>query len=249
MNRESLLAETFVELADTLVEDYDVVDLLTNLAARCVELFDVDGAGIMLAAPHGELRVIASSSAEMEFLEVFEVQAEEGPCPDCYRSGTDIVAVDLNDDLERWPTFVPEALGAGFRSAIALPLRLRGTTIGALNLFRHTPGSLGTDDLAVAQAFADIATIGILQRRAVEDARNVNGQLSAALESRVVIEQAKGMVAERTGRAMGASFELLRDHARRNNVRLADVAKDVIDGALAPLSLGRPLPDLHESES
>lgn len=237
MSRESLLAATFVELADRLVDDFDVVDLLTNLAARCVEVFDVDAAGLMLAAPSGDLRVVASSSAEMRVLEVFEIQAEEGPCPDCYRSGTAVFSADLSDGTARWPNFTPEALAAGFRSAVALPLRLRGDTIGALNMFRRPSGDLVQEDLAAAQAFADIATIGLINRRVADDASVVNRQLGEALNSRVQIEQAKGMVAERTGSTVDDAFARLRGHARSNNRRLGDVAADVIAGVLSPLAL------------
>lgn len=239
MSRESLLAATFVDLADTLVDDFDVVDLLTSLAARCVEVFDVDAAGLMLAAPAGSLRVVASSSPAMRVLEVFEVQAEEGPCPDSYRSGRPVVAADLSASTDRWPTFAPEALAAGFRSVIALPLRLRGTTIGVLNLFRHAHGELGDDDLAAAQAFADIATIGLMNRRAADDAAVVNRQLGEALDSRVVIEQAKGMVAERTGASMEDAFGRLRGHARSHNRRLTEIAADIVDGVLSPLNLDK----------
>jgi GAF domain-containing protein len=242
MTRETILAKTLVELADTLVDDFDVVDLLTHLATRCVDVFDVEAAGLMLASPSGELRVIASSSAAMGVLETFEVQAEEGPCPDCYRTGIAVLAPELESYVDRWPTFVPEALAAGFRSAFALPMRLRGSTIGALNLFRADEGLLAAEDLAVSQAFADIATIGLLQRRAAEEARVINEQLSRALDSRVVIEQAKGMVAERAGVTMDEAFARLRAHARNHNRRLADVADDVIEGVLAPMTLDRKPP-------
>ena len=239
MNREALLTATFVELADTLVDDFDVVDLLTQLTSRCVEVFDVDAAGIMLAGRDDVLRVVASSSAAMRVLELFELQEAEGPCPDCYRTGEPVVAIALDASDERWPRFAPEAVKGGFRSAVAVPLRLRGSTIGALNLFRTTDGDLDADDLAAAQAFADIATIGLLNRQAADDAARINRQLSEALDSRVVIEQAKGMVAERVGTDMDEAFELLRSHARSNNMRLAVLAKDVIDGVVAPLALGR----------
>ena len=242
MNREALLTATFVELADTLVDDFDVVDLLTQLTSRCVEVFDVDAAGIMLAGGDDVLRVVASSSAAMRVLELFEIQEAEGPCPYCYRTGEPVVATELHASVDRWPRFAPEAVRGGFRSALAVPLRLRGSTIGALNLFRVLEGDLVAADLAAAQAFADIATIGLLNRQAADDAARMNRQLSEALDSRVIIEQAKGMVAERVGAPMDEAFALLRNHARSNNLRLADLARDVIDGVVAPLSLGRPPP-------
>ena len=239
MTRETLLAQTFVELADTMVDDFDVVDLLTSLAGRCVDVFGVDAAGLMLAADSGELKVVASSSAAMGVLETFEVQAAEGPCPDCYRTGVPVLAPTLSDHADKWPTFVPEALSAGFNSAFAIPMRLRGSTIGALNLFRGRQGLMDAADLVAVQAFADIATIGLLQRRAAEEARVVNEQLTHALESRVLIEQAKGMVAERSAVSMDEAFSRMRAHARNKNLRLADVARDIVDGVLAPLTLYR----------
>ena len=242
MTRESVLATTLVELADTLVDDFDVVDLLTRLADRCVEVLDVDAAGIMLAAPDGRLRVMASSSEEMRLLELFEIQAQEGPCLDSHRTQLPVLNHDLATAHSRWPVFAPEALEAGFQSVHALPMRLRGAVIGAVNLFRSRPGELSPPDVAVAQAFAAVATIAILQHRATQEAQVINAQLTHALNSRVVIEQAKGMVAERLGLDMERSFNLLRNHARSHNLRLADVARDVIVGALTAGALDAPAP-------
>lgn len=237
MTRESTLARTLVELADTLVADFDVVDILTLLADRCVEVLDVDAAGIMLASSDGHLRVIASSSEAMRILEVFEVQAQEGPCLDAYATGEPVVNQDLDETNGRWPLFSSEAVDAGFHSAHALPMHLRDSTIGALNLFRSGTGEMSIDDLAIAQAFADVATIAILQHRAANEARELAQQLTHALNSRVMLEQAKGMVAERLGFDMQRSFSSLRNHARNNNLRLAEVAQSVIDGSLAPSRL------------
>lgn len=241
MTREAALARTFVELADTLVDDFDVVDLLTRLADRCVEVLDVEAAGIMLAAPDGPLRVMASSSEAMRVLELFEVQAQEGPCLDCHRTGLPVVNQDLAAADGRWPRFAAEAVAAGFHSAHALPMRLRGTVIGALNLFRAGPGEMGAADIEVAQAFADAATIAILQHRAAHEAQVINEQLTHALNSRVVIEQAKGMIAERLGIDMERSFTALRTHARNHNLRLADVADAIIGGTITASALD-PLP-------
>jgi GAF domain-containing protein len=240
MTREALLARTLVELADTLVEDFDVVDLLTRLADRCVEILDVDAAGIMLAAADGQLRVMASSSEAMRLLELFELQAREGPCLDSHRTGQPIVNQDLATVNGRWPHFAPEALSAGFHSVHALPMRLRGTVIGALNLFRTDHGEMSPADIDVAQAFADVATIGILQHRAAQDAQVINDQLAHALNSRIVIEQAKGMVAERLDLDMEKAFAVLRGHARNHNLRLVDVAEAVIAGTLGTSALDRP---------
>jgi GAF domain-containing protein len=242
MSREALLAKAMVELADTLVADFDVVELLTVLADRCVEVLDVDAAGIMLAAPDGDLRVMASSSPAMRLLELFELQSEQGPCLDCYRTGQPVVNQDLAAVNGRWPRFANEALAVGFRSVHALPMRLRGVVIGALNLFHVEAGEMSEDDLVAAQALADIATIAILQHRGALEAQVVNDQLNQALTSRVVIEQAKGIVAERKGLNMDQAFATLRSHARRHNLRLADVARDVISGTLNPAALTRPSP-------
>ena len=240
MPREANLARTLVELADNLVADFDVVELLTRLADRCVDVLDLEAAGLMLAAPDGDLRVMASSSEAMRLLELFELQSQEGPCLDCYRTGQPVVNLDLATVDGRWPRFAKEALEAGFHSVHALPMRLRGSVIGALNLFHVEPGEMRPGDIEAAQALADVATIAILQHRAALEAQVVNNQLNHALNSRIVIEQAKGMVAEREGLDMEGSFAALRNHARNHNARLADVAQQVITGTLAAEALDRP---------
>jgi GAF domain-containing protein len=239
--REALLARTLVELADTLVADFDVVELLTRLADGCVELLGVGAAGLMLAGPDGELKVMASSSEAMRVLELFELQAKEGPCLDCYRSGQPIMQTDLARPTSPWPRFAAKTLAAGFRSVQALPMRLRGTVIGALNLFHVEAGDLRTADIEAAQALADVATIAILQHRASLESQVVNQQLHHALNSRIVIEQAKGMVAELAGLSMEQAFSALRTYARNHNLRLVDVARSVIDATLHPSALG-PVP-------
>jgi GAF domain-containing protein len=241
MPREALLTRTLAELADTLVDDFDVVELLTLLAHRCVEMLDVAAAGLMLVAPDGDLRVVASSSEEMRLVELFEIQSQEGPCPDCYRTGEPARHEDLASDDPHWPRFGPVALEAGFLSVQALPMRLRGVTIGALNLFRTEKGTLEESDVVAAQAMADVATIAILQHRAALQAHLVVDQLNHALNSRVMIEQAKGVLAERTGLDMEGAFAWLRKHARDHNQLLVDVAQSIIEGSLVPPPLaGRP---------
>ena len=236
MPRETLLARTLVELADTLVDDFDVVELLTLLADRCVEVLDVAAAGLMLAAPEGDLRVVASSSEEMRLVELFEIQSQEGPCPDCYRTGEPSLSPNLETHGGHWPQFGPVALKAGFKAVHAIPMRLRGATIGALNLFRADEGALDEADAAAAQALADVATIAILQHRAALQAHMVVDQLNHALNSRIMIEQAKGILAERAGLDMGHAFSWLRNHARSHNLLLVDVAQSVIDGTLEPVT-------------
>ena len=234
MSREALLTRTLVELADTLVDDFDVVDLLTLLADRCVEVLDVSAAGLMLVAPEGDLRVVASSSEEMRLVELFELQTQEGPCPDAYRTGQPTLNRDLVEDGARWPRFGPVALKAGFRAVHALPMRLRGETIGALNLFRADEGTLDEDDVVLAQALTDVATIAVLQHRAAVEAHIVIDQLNHALNSRIVIEQAKGVIAERSQLDMDQAFCWLRQHARSHNLLLVDVAQGVVDGTVMP---------------
>jgi len=237
MSREAILARTFVQLADSLVAEFDVVEVLTVLADRCVALLDVDAAGLMLAGPEGHLRVMASSSEQMRLLELFEIQADEGPCLDAWRRGLPVVDQVLADSQERWPVFTPVAVDHGFAMVHALPMRLRGVVIGALNLFSQDERPLPTTDADVAQALADVATIAVLQHRAAEQAQVLNDQLHHALNSRICIEQAKGIVAEHLGLDMEQSFAHLRGYARSNNRRLAEVAQEVIDGALAPATL------------
>jgi transcriptional regulator with GAF, ATPase, and Fis domain len=234
MPREALLARTLVELADTLVDDFDVVELLTLLTDRCVEVLNVSAAGLMLVAPEGDLRVVASSSEEVRLVELFELQSQEGPCPDCYRTGEPTLSRNLAGEQARWPQFGPVALKAGFQSVHALPMRLRGLTIGALNLFHVDEGELDEADLVAARALADIATIGILQHRAAREAHIVIDQLNHALQSRIAIEQAKGVLAERSHLDMDQAFAWMRQHARSQNRLLVDVAQDVIDGSATP---------------
>lgn len=237
MPREAQLVRTLVGLADTLVADFDVVDLLTLLADSCVELLDVGASGIMVAPPDGALRVMASSSDTMRVLELFELQSQEGPCLDCFNSGQPVVSQELSTTDGRWPRFAAEALAAGFHSVHALPMRLRGSVIGALNLFRVESGEMRQSDVDVAQALADVATIAILQQRATREAQLINEQLTNALNSRVIIEQAKGMIAERQALDMEQAFERLRAYARSQNRRLSDCAADVIAGTLPASAL------------
>jgi hypothetical protein len=226
--REARIAETFVNLADTLVDDFDVIDVLHVLAERCVELLDVAAAGLMLADVHGNLHTVAASNEQARLLELFEVQNEQGPCLDCYRTGEPLVNVDLEGARGRWPGFVPRALSAGFVTSSALPLCLRTDVIGALNLFRA--GDLDEADLRLGQAMADAATISILAYRAIRQSEQLGAELQAALDSRVVIEQAKGVLAERWQIGMNEAFQRLRANARSHNRLLSELARDVVSG-------------------
>ena len=231
-SREQALADTFVALADTLVDDYDIVELLDQLVNACVNLLGVAAAGLLLDDQKGNLAVVASSSEETRLLEVFQLQNDEGPCLDCVRSGASVSYADLRTELARWPLFVPAAVAAGFLSVTAVPLRLRDQTIGGLNLFDDVAHAVPPGDQRMAQALADVATIGILHRRSAHRSTMVAEQLQHALNSRIVIEQAKGVLAERSNMSMERSFEVLRRHARNNNLKLTDVALAVVRGEL-----------------
>jgi hypothetical protein len=227
MTREQKVAQALIEAADTLVDDFDVIDFLHTLAERCVQLLDVDAAGLMLADQGGQLHATAASSESARLLELFELQGDAGPCLDAYRTGAAVVNADLQANQERWPRFAEAARTSGFVAVHALPLRLRSTVIGALNLFCAGPGPLSDEDARTGQALADVATIGILAQRNLQQAELLSAQLQQALDSRVTIEQAKGVLAERRGITVDEAFDVLRRHARNRNLRLSDLAKDV----------------------
>jgi GAF domain-containing protein len=232
MTREGEIVRSLVELADNLVDDYDVVDLLTALAHRCVGLLDASAAGVMLASPGGRLGLVASSSEAMRLLELFELQQQEGPCLDAFRTGQPVAYENLRTKQGRWPAFAAAALEVGFQSAFALPLRLRDTTLGALNLLSVDPVPMDQADVIVAQGFADLATLSIVQHRAAAEAQRLNTQLSTALNSRIIIEQAKGVISERAAIGLDEAFARLRAYSRNNNRRLTDVAQSAVDGTL-----------------
>jgi len=240
MTREADVVHSLVEMADTLVDDYDVVDLLTGLTDRCVSLLGVSAAGVMLVSPAGGLGLVASSSEAMRLLELFELQAEEGPCLDAFRTGEPVGHVNLAVQSDRWPSFSAAARRAGFLSAFALPLRLREVTLGALNLLSVSGAPMRKADLIVARAFADLAALSIVQHRTSVEAQRLNEQLSAALTSRVAIEQAKGVISERAGTDLAEAFSRLRAYARNNNLRLTDVAQAAVDGSLDPRAWAAP---------
>jgi transcriptional regulator with GAF, ATPase, and Fis domain len=226
-----LLSATFVELTDTMVAGFDVIDFLHVLTDRSVQLLGVSAAGLLLADPRGELRVVAASSEAARLLELFQLQNDQGPCLDCFRSGRPVEAADLAAAAARWPRFVPAAQQAGFAAVQALPMRLREQVIGALNLFGAAPGIFSPADIRIGQALADVATISLLHERGMRHNDTLNEQLQTALNSRVIIEQAKGKLAERLGLDTDQAFNLLRDQARARNRRLSDLAQDFINGS------------------
>lgn len=232
MDRSVRVADVLVELADTLAESFDPVDFAQTLAERCVELLAADASGVMLVDQRGELRLVAATMERARQLELFELQIDEGPCLDCFAAGRAITNVDLHRAAPSWPVFTPAAKAAGFRSTSALPMRLRGQVIGALNVFADQLPALRDSDLAIAQAMADVATIGLLQERTVHEKSALSRQLQTALDSRVLIEQAKGMLAALTGVPVAGAFDRMRRHARRNGTPLTSVAAAVLDGSL-----------------
>ena len=237
-----LLSDTFIELADTMVADFDVIEFLHLLTDRSVALLGASAAGVMLADPRGELRVAAASSEEAGLLELFQLQNDQGPCLECFRTGRAVTATDLAGPAPRWPRFAEAAVRSGFATVEALPMRLRDQVIGALNLFRAAPGGLDPADLRIGQALADVATIGLLHERNVRRRETVAEQLQAALNSRVIIEQAKGKLAERLGIDMDRAFKMLRDYARNSNQHLTDVARDFVTAGTADF----PSPARHQ---
>jgi GAF domain-containing protein len=228
------LADVFVEVADTLVTGFDVIDFLHTVASHAAEITGTSAAGLMLSDSNGRLHYVGASSEEIGLLELFQLQNDEGPCLDCYRTGAAVVAVDLAQQSDRWPAFSRRALDAGVRSVHAFPMRVRRTVIGAMNVFGHTPGALAEDETRILQALADVATIALLQERALREAETLSEQLHFALNSRVVIEQAKGAVARTFGLSVDQAFTLLRDRARAERILLTDLARLVVESPQGP---------------
>lgn len=228
MSAEQRLTQVFVELADTLVDEFDAMDFLSTLTERSVELLRADAAGVILNDLRGNLHVVASTSEQARVLELFELQNDEGPCLDCFNSGRAVVNVGISEARSRWPHFASATAEAGFRSAHAIPLRLRDSVVGAMNLFCLSDARLSDEDVALGQALADIATIGLLQERAVRQSGLIAEQLQIALSSRILIEQAKGVLHASAGVEVDQAFQLMRDYSRRTNQSLKTIAQGVI---------------------
>lgn len=236
------LGEVFVQVADTLVSDFDLIEFLQMVTAHTSELIDAQAAGLLLAGQDGGLQLMAASDERAEMLELFQVQAHEGPCQDCYREGKPVLVADLSVAGARWPRFTRHAVSAGYRSVHAFPLRLRDQVIGALNMFGRDVGGMATSDIRVVQALADVATIGLLQERAIHRGEVLTEQLQAALTTRIVIEQAKGVLAQIHGTTPDQAFERLRAYCRSHGARLSVIASTVVaDPARLP-ELTRPMP-------
>jgi transcriptional regulator with GAF, ATPase, and Fis domain len=226
---DARVTRTFVELADTLVADFDLIEFLHLLTVRCVELLTVEAAGLLLANTHGVLNVVAASGEQVRLLELLQLQNQEGAAIDCYREGRAIECADLTQASPQWPVFARAAQETGFAAVVAVPMRLRDEVVGAVNLFAATKGELGQDRLSVGQALADIATIGILHERTLRRHEVLVEQLQTALTSRITIEQAKGVLAERLGIGVDEAFTALRLYARSNRRRLVEVATSVVE--------------------
>ncbi len=226
--REGEVTAAFVSLASSLANGFDVIDLLNGLTSDCARLLNVESAGLLLADSAGVLHVMAASSERTRILEVFQLQRAEGPCLDCYHEGSAVSIADLTAMEHRWPQFVPAARSAGFASVHALPMRLRDARLGTLGLFGSVVGELGEADLNLAQALADVASVALVQDRAVTDSDLLSAQLQTALTSRVALEQAKGVLAQLGGLDMADAFAVLRGYSRDHNLKLTEVAKGVI---------------------
>jgi transcriptional regulator with GAF, ATPase, and Fis domain len=234
------LSEVFVEVADTLVEDFDLIEFLQSVTSHTSALFDARAAGLMLGDQRGRLQLMAASDERAEMVELFQVQADEGPCQDCYRAGIPIINADLRAASDKWPQFAPRAVAAGYRSVHAFPMRLRSQVIGALNMFGDDVGDMSAVEARFVQALADVATIGLLQERAIRQSEALTGQLRTALNTRIVIEQAKGVLAQIHGSTTDQAFERLRNYSRNSNAHLSQVAHAVVTNPTSVPQLTTP---------
>jgi GAF domain-containing protein len=235
------LAKIFVEVADTLVDEFDLIEFMHMLANHAADLIGAPAVGLLLADQRGRLEFLAASDENTKLLELFQVQAREGPCLDAFNTAAPVINADLAEAGARWPRFAPRATAAGFRSVHAFPLRLRSEVIGALNVFGSQPGrTLSHVDVPIVQALADVAAIGLLQERAIRRGEVLTEQLQGALNSRIIIEQAKGAVAQANGVSVDEAFTLIRAYARRTNRRLVDVAHTIVTDPAGPPDLADP---------
>lgn len=222
--RETRVLSAVVSLVDSLLDDFDVVDLLTELTERCAELLDVASAGFLLADPLHRLHLLAATSEQTRELELFQLQAEQGPCIECYLTGEPVLVADVRSEADRWPQFVPAAVDAGFAAVHAVPMRAAGSVLGALGLFDTRPGELTEADRLVGQTLAHIACVAVLQEHPPTTA-TVVAPLRSALTSRMLVEQAKGFLSEMLGVSVDKSFQLLRAYSRSRGEHLTDVAR------------------------
>jgi GAF domain-containing protein len=234
------LAKVFVEVSDSLVDDFDLIDFLQMLAQRTAELAAASVVGIVLTDQQGNLQFMAASQEDARLLELFQLQNDEGPCLDAFHAMEPVVNTDLSQATNRWPRFAPHATAAGYVTVHAFPLRLRAQAIGALNIFgSDDETALSDEDIAIVQSLADMASIALLQERAIRRGELLTEQLQGALNSRIIIEQAKGAVAQARGISVDEAFSAIRSYARSHNLRLSDIAHTIVT---APVSLPALLP-------
>ena len=245
-SREARLSAAFVTLADTLVSEFDLLDLVHTLIDACVDILDSDAAGLLLVDATGQLQLMASSTEEIDAVEVVQLGAEAGPCWQCFTTGTPVTVGDIEHDADQWPDFQRVALAQGFRSLHATPMRLRGQVIGTMNLLHTKVGVLNERDIALAQSLTDVATIGILQDRGTRQLRDLSTQLQGALDSRIVVEQAKGFLAQTLNLSMDDAFALLRTHARSTNQTLQAVAHAITSRQLGLADFRDARPSLRD---
>ncbi|MFD8964059.1 ANTAR domain-containing protein [Streptomyces sp. NPDC059568] len=234
MSREQQVSAVFVQVADSLIDNFDLLEFLDQLCAHCVSLLDVTAVGILLANENDTLQTIAASDENTHLLELFALQHDQGPCVECYRTGTPRTNIDLNSPTatSAWPAFATRARRSGFHTAHVFPLRLRNRAIGAMNLFHTSQQPLSPQDASLAQALADIATIALLQQRDLDQEQTEKAQLQRALTTRITIEQAKGILAERWNTSPDTAFTALRAYARAHQLRVSDCARQIIDQTL-----------------
>jgi hypothetical protein len=243
--RETRVLNAVVALVDSLLDDFDVVDLLTGLTERCAELLDVEAAALLLADPLHQLRLLAATSEQARELELFQLQADEGPCVDCYATGQPVSIADIQPAIDQWPRFVPAAVRAGFASVHAVPMRAAGIVLGALGLFGARTGELDEADLLVGQTLAHIACVAILQEHPPTPL-TVTPQLRSALTGRVVVEQAKGLLREMLDVSVEEAFSLLRTYARDSGEHLTDVSRRLMSDRYSRPMLVAALAELAE---
>lgn len=227
-NRETWLAETLVELADTSASEFVDTEYLRTLASRLRILLAPAEIGLIIGAERGRPRLAAATSDRTRDLVTFELQHDDGPCVRAYRNGETVLNQDVSGAEQPWPRFAEKARAVGVRFASALPMRRHADIVGAVGILDARGSTVSAQDIALARTLAEAATIGLRQQRALEVSTQRSTQLQHALDSRIVIEQAKGMVAARLGLSLGEAFGLLRDHSRQHNERLAEVAAKVI---------------------
>lgn len=236
--REARINEAFMQATAALMDPYDVVDLLSSLMASCTDIFDAQAGGILVADVIGDLELVASTSEEAQTVEMIIIDAGAGPCIDAFTSGIIVSVPDIATDGGTWPVFQAAALEQGFRSSHAIPMRIQGTVMGVMALLSATPGALDAVDARVAQSLADIATLGIVHERTFRQSEAISEQFHLALDTRILVEQAKGALSARTSVSLTEAFDALRDYARSHSVSLRQVAADTIAQRLTPPASG-----------